>query len=1084
MALARVLCPDLIGRDVELSILEDALLDTLRGDGRVVILGGEAGMGKTRLVNELTLRARRLNCVVMAGACSEADLSLPYLPFLEAVGNHLATENLPKLRERLGPAADELAHLFPQMGRPSPSGDDATQAKLRLFESILLVLRDAAGSRALLLVLEDLQWSDPATRELLDYATRRLRSANVLILATYRTDEMHRKHALLPTIEGWRRSGQAELVELKALPSSAVADMVCAIFEEPQVSEEFRDFLRDRSEGNPFVLEEMLRDALDRGDIFKTDTGWDRKALGEMRIPRTVRDTILHRIERLSREEVAVLSAASVVGRSFDLATLSAVTGIPEASVLEALEACVSFQLVEEEDRNSAKYRFRHALTREAVYEDMVVPRRQMLHARVAEVLGSRANRASVDMAHHLLMAGRYDQAVVMCIEAADDAIRGRAYGDAAALLERAAPHVRDPVERGRLMCRAGEAYWNNAESGAARRLLEEGIANLDAAGLSLEAARHRITLGRCFWELLRSDLAREQFERARDDLEKAGPSEDLAIAYIRLSGLKSFDRGGGAGLDDAVRAAAIAEEVGATMALAWAWGFMALAEMGLGQVRVAFKHLDDSYRAAIAGDYRFQADNAVYNAAWLAISLGDGTKAEEWKQRMDRSADTASGWMPYIKGLVTLHQGRVAEAIDLARVAIQRTRESGHQKMAWRSSVLLAHTLAENMRLDEAVTELPPLSSRVEGQDVIYDATARVRLSLAQGDLEAAFADAQTVKPEAVGDIASPADAVAEAAGADPAWLRSFLDSLQTTGEMLESPRIISARGRLALYEGRIDDALRELGRAEADFAGGGLLLDVWHVGPALAEAQARSGDVAGARTRLLSIVAAAHASGARLAAKLALETGTRLGLEMGVAPEAAAPAPDSSRVATGERMVSVLFADVRGYTAMSGRSAPSDTLDRIASLQRWASQEVARRNGQVDKFAGDSIMATFNISGRSVDHALQALQAAIAIIDKAALAGLPVGAGIAVGPAVVGRLARSANVSVLGEVTNLAARLQAQSPAGEVTLSEEAHKRVQEWLADRRMTSERIEVRLKGFDEPVVAYRVGAGVAASSGG
>ena len=124
----------------------------------------------------------------------------------------------------------------------------------------------------------------------------------------------------------------------------------------------------------------------------------------------------------------------------------------------------------------------------------------------------------------------------------------------------------------------------------------------------------------------------------------------------------------------------------------------------------------------------------------------------------MGRSADTASGWLPYIKGLVTLHQGRVAEAIDLARVAIQRTRESGHQKMAWRSSVLLAYALAENMRPDESFAEMPPLSSRVEGQDVIYDATARVRLRLAQGDLEAAFADAQTVKPEEVGDIASPA--------------------------------------------------------------------------------------------------------------------------------------------------------------------------------------------------------------------------------------------------------------------------------------------------------------------------------------
>ncbi|MEA2655324.1 MAG: hypothetical protein QOI23_689, partial [Chloroflexota bacterium] len=200
MALARVLCEALVGRDAEMSLLEDAMLATLRGDGGVVIVGGEAGMGKTRLVTDLVTRARRRGCVVVSGVCSEAELSLPYLPFLEAIGNYLAREDLQALRERLGAACDDLAQLFPQMGRPQPPGGDAQQAKLRLFESILMLLRDAARSSALLVVLEDLHWADPATRELLDYATRRLRSTNVLILATYRTDEMHRKHALLPTI--------------------------------------------------------------------------------------------------------------------------------------------------------------------------------------------------------------------------------------------------------------------------------------------------------------------------------------------------------------------------------------------------------------------------------------------------------------------------------------------------------------------------------------------------------------------------------------------------------------------------------------------------------------------------------------------------------------------------------------------------------------------------------------------------------------------------------------------------------------------------------------------------------------------
>jgi len=430
MALAQVLCEALVGRESEISLLEDALLATLRGDGGVVIVGGEAGMGKTRLVADLVARARRRGCVVVSGVCSEAELSLPYLPFLEAIGNYLAREDVAALRERLGHASDDLAQLFPQMGRPQPAEGEAHQAKLRLFESILLLLRDAARSSALLVVLEDLHWADPATRELLDYATRRLRSTNVLILATYRTDEMHRRHALLPTIEAWRRSGQVQMVELKALQPKGVADIVCTIFEESVVSDEFRDFLYERSEGNPFVVEEMLRDALDRGDIFHTEQGWDRKAVNELRIPRTVRDTILHRLERLSRDEIAVLSAAAVVGRSFDLAMVAEVTGVDPTAVLSAIETGVTYQLLEEDRANYGRYQFRHALTREAVYEDMVVPRRQQLHARVAEALSTRPERTSIDLAHHLLMAGKFDEAVVMCVAAAADATHGRAYRD------------------------------------------------------------------------------------------------------------------------------------------------------------------------------------------------------------------------------------------------------------------------------------------------------------------------------------------------------------------------------------------------------------------------------------------------------------------------------------------------------------------------------------------------------------------------------------------------------------------------------------------------------------------------------
>jgi class 3 adenylate cyclase len=157
-----------------------------------------------------------------------------------------------------------------------------------------------------------------------------------------------------------------------------------------------------------------------------------------------------------------------------------------------------------------------------------------------------------------------------------------------------------------------------------------------------------------------------------------------------------------------------------------------------------------------------------------------------------------------------------------------------------------------------------------------------------------------------------------------------------------------------------------------------------------------------------------------------------------------------------------------------MTGAMPPAEMADRIGSYQRWAKQEIEKQHGLVDKFAGDAVMATFNVSGTEVDHALHALKAAFALRDKAALLGLPVGIGIAVGPAVVGRLTGGANTSVLGETTNLAARLQAQADAGEVVLSAEARRRLLPWLEEHSYDAVGDELNLKGFSEPVPAYRL----------
>jgi adenylate cyclase len=501
----------------------------------------------------------------------------------------------------------------------------------------------------------------------------------------------------------------------------------------------------------------------------------------------------------------------------------------------------------------------------------------------------------------------------------------------------------------------------------------------------------------------------------------------------------------------------------------------MAGAEIGLGHVEAGYDHMEDAYQASVKGGYRFQAGNAVFNATWEALHLARGDKLATWFPRLGTAAESGDGWTQYMTGLVGLERGRVGEAIEMARASNQISRDAGYQKMVWRTSVLLAHALAENMRPDEAAAVLPPLSSRVDSQDVIYDNAARVRSLLAAGDADGASSVAMTVAAERCG-VGSPADTVAEAIN-DAAWLRAFIHDLPIKDEVAQSPRLASAKGRLALLEGRYDDAIQQLTAADEGFLAAGLALNAWHVGRALAEAEFRAGETTRAERRLKDVIAAADMAGAHLAAKLAGDTAARLGLDSVGRARPTDGAPAMPRVATGERMVSVLFADVRGYTEMASRTVPGDMAERIASLQRWATQEVERRRGIVDKFAGDAVMASFNVSGQSVDHTLQALRAAIAIIDKAALAELPVGAGISVGPAVVGNLAESANLSVLGEVTNLASRLQAQAAAGQVMLTEEVHRRVRDWLESQQLPAERVELAVKGVALPVVAFRVTTG-------
>ena len=271
--LTGTLCAVLVEREQEISSLDMALRAARGGGGQLVLVAGDVGIGKTRLVTELCRNAEIAGLPVLRGGCPETDLRVPYLPFVEAIRNHVR-------RDPRTAASGELEGLF---GRPASELLDPSLRRIRIFESVLRFLEDVAGSGGAVLALEDLHWSDSGTRDLLDYVARLLPGSRLLVIGTYRADEVNRGHPLLPLARGWAQRDLARLIELRPLSPTGVATMLEAITGRREAALAAR--LHQRCEGNPFVLEEIL----------KTGGG----DLAGQALPSTVRDAILRRVERL-----------------------------------------------------------------------------------------------------------------------------------------------------------------------------------------------------------------------------------------------------------------------------------------------------------------------------------------------------------------------------------------------------------------------------------------------------------------------------------------------------------------------------------------------------------------------------------------------------------------------------------------------------------------------------------------------------------------------------------------------------------------------------------------------------------------
>ncbi len=455
-----------VGREQELKQLQAAFDGAMSGQGALMMVMGEPGIGKTALCEQLSTYVTLRGGKTLVGHCyEEGSLSLPYLAFVEAMRSYVLSREVKDLREELGTGAADVARIVSEIRerlkvKPRPQ-KDPEEERYRLMQAVTGFLTNAASVQPLLIVLEDLHDADKGTLDMLTHVSRHLAGARLLVVGTYRDVEVDRTHPLSAALAELRRGSTYGRVILRGLNADEVRRMLESITRE-SVPWGLAEAVHRQTEGNPLFVQEVVRFLAEEGLITQKEGRW-RPAKDtplEMNIPEGLRDVIGKRLSLLSKECNQLLSVASVIGREFGIGTLRAVAAMNEDVFVSALKDAVRLSVLEERSQvGVVRYRFTHAFFRQTLYEEMIAPQRLKLHQQVARALetqyAKRLGEHAAELAEHFSQSTDPND-LVKAIDygtmAAQRAIEVYAYGEAVRLLDQAikVQKVLAPEDRGK----------------------------------------------------------------------------------------------------------------------------------------------------------------------------------------------------------------------------------------------------------------------------------------------------------------------------------------------------------------------------------------------------------------------------------------------------------------------------------------------------------------------------------------------------------------------------------------------------------------------------------------------------------
>jgi tetratricopeptide (TPR) repeat protein len=623
----------LIDRVEEMKLLKEAVDRTIQGEGGLVLLYGEAGIGKTRLARELRAYAHLRGMQVLYGRCPalfRMDGVPPYVLWSEVIRDYLENSSPEQLYRVVGFYPAEVAKLVPELGQklrtiPQSFPISPEQEQNRLFEAVSQFITNISREVPLLVVLDDLQWTDPSSLLLLHYMARGVQKTPLLLLGAYRSTDIDAKHPLTPVLTELNRERIPQSVSLKRMSLNDISEMIKQILEQEDVPTEFCRMVYEKTRGNPFFAEEVINSLKEEEVIFREENKWKIKEVSRIEFPETVKNVIKARINRLDDECQNILTLASFIGSDFTFEAIRGVTGIEENRLLELLERILKTGLIKEKlIRSEDVYSFSDIIIRDVVHEEVSLLRHKKLHNTVGcaleKAFAKNVEQHLGELAYHFLEGGDEEKALNYFLEAGEKAAKIYANDEAISYFQCALKLLEEtkdgPRKRACLLEKVGDIEKLVGEYDKGIKHWDEALRLWKQLGeIETAAALHRKMANVLWSNLGNREKAREHHGNALKILEAGTAGVELARLYEDIAAMICMGASGN--LTEAhswaEKAVDLAKQLNAFDVIARSYASLGEILGMLGERREAAECMDKALKIALDNGY---TDTAlwVYN--------------------------------------------------------------------------------------------------------------------------------------------------------------------------------------------------------------------------------------------------------------------------------------------------------------------------------------------------------------------------------------------------------------------------------------------------------------------------------------